>query len=218
LAIYFAAIHAIERTCLLGMRISRFAFSGGPNGGLPDILEFLQRYPPFADLDARCTELLGGRRGRRISPAGQIIFSRVKIRRVSTRNSHRLRRGGQRRTGAGPLGDGRDVRARVNVVRSSTGFEARAAEDTLTYRFSGGDRFSDTGGPWSVALRHATHPRRSPPPAFGSIARSNPGLSSPTRFATPFAAPRPSAHHRRRFVRRPTDDREWCECPHRGPG
>ena len=43
---------------------------------IPDILEFLQRYPPFADLDLAALELLGDVVEVEYHRAGQIIFSK----------------------------------------------------------------------------------------------------------------------------------------------
>ena len=103
---------------------------------IPDILEFLQRYPPFADLDLAALELLGDVVEVEYHRAGQIIFAKgvepVEFLRVIRSGSVEVVNDGQ----VLDLMDVGEMFGHASMLSGlPTGFEARAAEDTLTYRF-----------------------------------------------------------------------------------
>lgn len=101
----------------------------------PDVIEFLQKYPPFAGLDAKGLEILASVVEVEFHPAGQVIFSKgagpVDALRV-------IRSGAVEVVNDGQVLDHMDVGEMFGHASMlsglPTGFEARAAEDTLTYR------------------------------------------------------------------------------------
>ena len=122
---------------------------------IPDILEFLQRYPPFADLDLAALELLGDVVEVEYHRAGQIIFSEgvepVEFLRVIRSGSVEVVNDGQ----VLDLMDVGEMFGHASMLSGlPTGFEARAAEDTLTYRFPAATASQILAGP--RALRYVT--------------------------------------------------------------
>jgi CBS domain-containing protein len=122
---------------------------------IPDILEFLQRYPPFADLDPAALELLGDVVDVEYHRAGQIIFSQgedpVEFLRVIRTGSVEVVSDGQ----VLDLLEMGEMFGHASMLSGlPTGFEARAAEDTLTYRFPAATASQILAGPG--ALRYVT--------------------------------------------------------------
>src|SRR5665213_3524048 len=122
---------------------------------IPDIIEFLQRYPPFADLELAALELLGDVVEVEYHGAGQIIFSKgvepVEFLRVIRSGSVEVVNDGQ----VLDLMDVGEMFGHASMLSGlPTGFEARAAEDTLTYRFPAATASQILAGP--RALRYVT--------------------------------------------------------------
>jgi CBS domain-containing protein len=122
---------------------------------IPDILEFLQRYPPFADLDLAALESLGDVVEVEFHRTGQIIFSQgvepVEFLRVIRSGSVEVVNDGQ----VLDLMDVGEMFGHASMLSGlPTGFEARAAEDTLTYRFPAATASQILAGP--RALRYVT--------------------------------------------------------------
>jgi len=161
--------------------------------------EFLQRYPPFADLDPAALELLGDVVDVEYHRAGQIIFSQgedpVEFLRVIRTGSS----SGQRRTVLNLLemGEISGTRQCCPVFRLASRLAQPRTHSRTDFRRRPLLRY---WRPWSVALRHATHLEDRHHLRSGHRAKQ-PGLSSPTRSRRQ-SQPRPSAHHRRRFARR----------------
>jgi len=101
----------------------------------PDIVEFLRQYPPFAGLDAESLDVLGGAVEVEFHAAGQIIFSKgvgpVEALRVIRSGAVEVVNDGQI---LDLMGVGEMFGHASMLSGLPTGFEARAAEDTLTYR------------------------------------------------------------------------------------
>ena len=102
---------------------------------IPDIVEFLQGYPPFAELDPDALASLGGVVEVEFHRAGEIIFSQgvqpVESLRVIRTGSVEVVSDGQ----VLDLMDIGEMFGHASMLSGlPTGFEARAAEDTLTYR------------------------------------------------------------------------------------
>ena len=101
----------------------------------PEIVEFLRRYPPFAGLDPRALEELSAAVEVEFHAAGQIIFSKgagpVEALRVIRTGAVEVINDGQ----VLDLMDVGEMFGHASMLSGlPTGFEARAAEDTLTYR------------------------------------------------------------------------------------
>ena len=102
---------------------------------IPDIVEFLRQYPPFAELDPAAVELLGNVVEVEFHLAGKIIFSKgvqpVEFLRVIRSGAVEVVNDGQVLDLMGPG----EMFGHASMLSGlPTGFEARAAEDTLTYR------------------------------------------------------------------------------------
>ena len=138
---------------------------------IPDIVEFLQRYPPFSALDATEIEWLAGTVEIEFHATGQTIFSQG----VQPVDFLRVIRAGSVEV----VSDGRvldlmntgDMFGHASMLSGlPTGFEARTAEDTITYRIPAQAASQVLGGP--QGLRYMTrllledrhHLRTGPPP------------------------------------------------------
>ncbi len=102
---------------------------------IPDIVEFLQQYPPFTELDPATVEWLGKVVEVEFHPAGEIIFSKgvqpVEFLRVIRSGAVEVVNDGRVLDLMGPG----EMFGHASMLSGlPTGFEARAAEDTLTYR------------------------------------------------------------------------------------
>ena len=105
---------------------------------IPEIIEFLEKYPPFAGLDAAALELLGSVVEVEFHAAGQIIFSKgvapVEALRVIRSGAVEVVNDGQ----VLDLMEVGEMFGHASMLSGlPTGFEARAVEDTLTYRIPG---------------------------------------------------------------------------------
>jgi CBS domain-containing protein len=103
---------------------------------VPDVLEFLRRYPPFIDLDSAALEELGDVVEIEFYRAGEVFFSKgeqpVEFLRVIRSGAVEVVNDGQ----VLDLMDAGEMFGHASMLSGlPTGFEARAAEDTLTYRF-----------------------------------------------------------------------------------
>jgi CBS domain-containing protein len=122
---------------------------------VPDILEFLQRYPPFVDLDPAALEQLGDVVEVEFHRAGEVYFSKgerpVEFLRVIRSGAVEVVNEGQ----VLDLMDPGEMFGHASMLSGlPTGFEARAAEDTLTYRFPAAIASQILGEP--RALRYVT--------------------------------------------------------------
>ncbi len=105
---------------------------------IPDIVDFLKRYPPFAELDNSAVEELASAVEVEFHPAGEIIFSKgdqiIDVLRVIRAGAVEVVSGGQVLDLMGPG----EMFGHASMLSGlPTGFEARAAEDTLAYRIRG---------------------------------------------------------------------------------
>ena len=101
----------------------------------PDVIEFLRKYPPFAGLASEALDLLGGAVEIEFHAAGQIIFSKgvgpIEVLRVIRSGAVEVVNDGQ----VLDLMEVGEMFGHASMLSGlPTGFEARAAEDTLTYR------------------------------------------------------------------------------------
>ncbi|MGD0692891.1 MAG: CBS domain-containing protein, partial [Acidimicrobiales bacterium] len=122
---------------------------------VPDILEFLRRFPPFIDLDAAALEELGDVVEIEFHRAGEVFFSKgeqpVEFLRVIRSGAVEVVNDGQ----VLDLMDAGEMFGHASMLSGlPTGFEARAAEDTLTYRFPAAIASQILGEP--RALRYVT--------------------------------------------------------------
>ncbi len=106
---------------------------------VPDIVEFLRGYPPFNELDPAAVELLGSAVEVEFHPAGEIIFSQgaqpVEFLRVIRAGAVEVIHNGRV---LDLMGLGEMFGHASMLSGLPTGFEARAVEDTLTYRIPSG--------------------------------------------------------------------------------
>ena len=105
----------------------------------PDIVEFLRWYPPFNELDPMAVEHLGSAVEIEFHPAGEIIFSQggqpMEFLRVIRAGAVEVLNDGQVLDLMGPG----EMFGHASMLSGlPTGFEARAVEDTLTYRIPSG--------------------------------------------------------------------------------
>jgi len=122
---------------------------------IPDIVEFLRRYPPFVDVELEEMERLGADVEIEFHRAGEIIFSKgdqpVEFLRV-------IRSGVVDIVSDGQVLDQIEVGELFGHASMLSGlppgFEARAAEDTLTYRIPAASAAQIFAGPG--ALRYVT--------------------------------------------------------------
>jgi CBS domain-containing protein len=122
---------------------------------VPDVLEFLRRYPPFIDLDSAALEELGDVVEIEFYRAGEVFFSKgeqpVEFLRVIRSGAVEVVNDGQ----VLDLMDAGEMFGHASMLSGlPTGFEARAAEDTLTYRFPAAIAAQILGEP--RALRYVT--------------------------------------------------------------
>ena len=120
-----------------------------------DIAEFLRKYPPFAGLDAEVLDELADSVEVEFHAAGQIIFSKgvgpVEALRVIRSGAVEVVNDGQ----VLDLMDVGEMFGHASMLSGlPTGFEARAAEDTLTYRIPAGVASQILAGP--ETLRYVT--------------------------------------------------------------
>ncbi|MFI5035978.1 MAG: putative nucleotidyltransferase substrate binding domain-containing protein [Acidimicrobiales bacterium] len=102
---------------------------------VPDIVEFLRRYPPFAELDSSAVDALAEAVEVEFHRAGATIFSQgaspVEFLRVVRTGAVEVVHDGRVLDVMGPG----EMFGHASMLSGlPTGFEARAAEDTLTYR------------------------------------------------------------------------------------
>lgn len=102
---------------------------------LPDVVEFLERYPPFAELGASDLEALATSVEIEFHPSGAVIFAKgedtVEFLRVIRAGSVEVRKNDEILDVMGPG----EMFGHASMLSGlPTGFEARVAEDTLTYR------------------------------------------------------------------------------------
>jgi len=140
---------------------------------IPDIVEFLQQYPPFTELDSAAIEWLGKVVEVEFHPAGETIFSKgvqpVEFLRVIRSGAVEVISDGRVLDLMGPG----EMFGHASMLSGlPTGFEARAAEDTLTYRIPAEAASQILAGP--RGLRYMTrllledrhHLRSGPSPEF----------------------------------------------------
>jgi CBS domain-containing protein len=121
----------------------------------PEIAEFLRKYPPFAGLDAATLDDLARAVEVEFHAAGKIIFSKgvgpVEALRVIRSGAVEVVNDGQ----VLDLMDVGEIFGHASMLSGlPTGFEARAAEDTLTYRIPAGVASQTLAGP--ETLRYVT--------------------------------------------------------------
>ncbi len=121
----------------------------------PDIVEFLRRFPPFAGLDSETLDALGSSVEVEFHAAGHIIFSKgmgpVEALRVIRSGSVEVINDGQ----VLDLMEEGEMFGHASMLSGlPTGFEARAAEDTLTYRIPAAIASQVLAGP--ETLRYVT--------------------------------------------------------------
>ena len=122
---------------------------------VPDIVEFLRKSLPFAALDSEALELLGGVVEVEFHAAGATIFSKgvgpvgylrvIRSGAVEVVNDHQV---------LDVMGPGEMFGHASMLSGLPTGFEARAAEDSLTYRIPAETAAQVLAGP--DALRYMT--------------------------------------------------------------
>jgi CBS domain-containing protein len=122
---------------------------------IPDIVEFLRQYPPFAELDPAAVESLANVVEVEFHPAGEIIFSKgvqpVEFLRVIRSGTVEVVNDGRVLDLMGPG----EMFGHASMLSGlPTGFEARAAEDTLTYRIPAQEASLVLAGP--RGLRYMT--------------------------------------------------------------
>ncbi len=105
---------------------------------IPDIVEFLKKYPPFAELDSSAVEELAATVEVEFHRAGQIIFAKgdqsIDVLRVIRAGAVEVVNDGQVIDLMGPG----EMFGHASMLSGlPAGFEARAAEDTLSYRIRG---------------------------------------------------------------------------------
>jgi len=152
---YLPAIHAIERTCLLGMRISRRFLRRSEWRPFPTFLNSSSAIHRSLISTPLQLELLGDVVDVEYHRAGQIIFSQgedpVEFLRVIRTGSVEVVSDGQ----VLDLLEMGEMFGHASMLSGlPTGFEARAAEDTLTYRFPAATASQILAGPG--ALRYVT--------------------------------------------------------------
>jgi CBS domain-containing protein len=122
---------------------------------IADIVEFLRKFLPFSVLDSEALELLGGVVEVEFHAAGETIFSKgvgpVKYLRVVRSGAVEVVNDGQVLDVMGPG----EMFGHASMLSGlPTGFEARAAEDSLTYRIPAETGAQVLAGP--DALRYMT--------------------------------------------------------------
>ena len=122
---------------------------------IPDIVEFLRKFPPFAALDSDALELLGAVVEVEFHAKGETIFSKgvgpVEFLRVVRSGSVEVVNDGQVLDLMGPG----EMFGHASMLSGlPTGFEARAAEDSLMYRIPAETASQVLAGP--DALRYMT--------------------------------------------------------------
>ena len=122
---------------------------------IPDIVEFLRQYPPFAELDPAAVESRANVVEVEFHPAGEIIFSKgvqpVEFLRVIRSGTVEVVNDGRVLDLMGPG----EMFGHASMLSGlPTGFEARAAEDTLTYRIPAQEASLVLAGP--RGLRYMT--------------------------------------------------------------
>jgi len=163
---------------------------------VPDIVEFLRRYPPFAELDPHCVDALAEAVEVEFFAAGATIFSQgaqpVEFLRVVRTGAVEVVHDGRVLDVMGPG----EMFGHASMLSGlPTGFAARAAEDTLTYRIPEPIATQELAGP--RGLRQVTrllledrHHLRSGPDAdaradqlrqpVGAALRGAPVICAPT--------------------------------------
>jgi CBS domain-containing protein len=120
---------------------------------VPDIVEFLRRYPPFAELDPRCVDALAEAVEVEFFAAGATIFSQgaqpVEFLRVVRTGAVEVVHDGRVLDVMGPG----EMFGHASMLSGlPTGFAARAAEDTLTYRIPEPIAAQELAGPRGLRL------------------------------------------------------------------
>ena len=122
---------------------------------VPEIVEFLRLNPPFSELDPAVVEEMARAVEVEFHPAGEIIFSEgalpVEFLRVIRAGAVEVVNGGRVLDTMGPG----EMFGHASMLSGlPPGFEARAAEDSLTYRIPAGAAAEALAGP--RALRYVT--------------------------------------------------------------
>jgi CBS domain-containing protein len=138
---------------------------------VPDIVEFLRQHPPFVELDPATVERLSEAAEVEFHRQGQIIFSKgdqpVEFLRVIRTGAVEVISEGQVLDLMGPG----EMFGHASMLSGlPPDFDARAAEDTLTYRFPAGVASQVLAGPRGLRyvarllLEDRHHLRTGPPP------------------------------------------------------
>ena len=136
-----------------------------------DIVEFLRRHPPFSELDPAAVATLAGALDVEFHPAGTVIFAQgaqpSEFLRVVRAGAVEVVHDGAVLDVMGPG----EMFGHASMLSGlPTGFEARAAEDTLTYRIPASVAAEELAGPRGLAyvtraLLEDRHHLRAGPPA-----------------------------------------------------